>query len=424
VKTVLHVLAALFVQAIDWVTGASRTASDTPHAPIVRFVVKHPWMTATVGVTAIGIAAAVVVVSGVMPIRASSGHWPITERLLDFAKVQSVRTYSLGVQAPPLDDYALVVRGAAHYAVGCEPCHGSPDVRVPPVMAAMTPAPPALSGDRLTRWQPKHLFSIVKHGIKFTGMPGWPVQQRDDEVWAVVAFVARLSRMDRAEYRRLVQRDPPADARQLPVAGTLSPGTPSPRSSLQPPQAVREVCWRCHGVDGTGGEHAAFPSLAGQRAAYLHDALRAFADRTRFSGTMTEIAARLGEAEIREIAAYYEQLSARIAAPAADAAAFGRGETIATRGLPNREIPACVECHGPADVPRNPAYPRLAGQDSRYLMRQLELLKQRRRGGSPRVNLMHAVVDRLDVNDIRDVALYYASTGDDRPAVSEPAPAP
>ena len=391
-KTVLHLLAAFFVLAIDWVTGASRTASDTPHAPIVRFVVKHPWMTAAVGVTAIGVAAAVVLVSGVVPIRASSGHWPITERLLDFAKVQSVRTYSLGVQAPPLDDHALVVRGAAHYAVGCEPCHGSPDVRVPPVMAAMTPAPPALSGDRLTRWQPKHLFSIVKHGIKFTGMPGWPVQQRDDEVWAVVAFVARLSRMERAEYRRLVQRDPPD-------AGTL-----------QPPKAVREVCSRCHGVDGTGGDQAAFPSLAGQRAAYLHNALRAFAGRTRFSGTMTEIASRLDEAEIREIAAYYEQLSARIAAPAGDAAAFGRGETIATKGVPNRDIPACVECHGSADVPRNPAYPRLAGQHSRYLMQQLELLKQRRRGGSPRVNLMHAVVDHLDATDIRDVSLYYAST--------------
>jgi cytochrome c553 len=410
VKTLLHLLAALFVLAIDWVTGTSRAAADTPHAPLVRLVARHPWMTAAAAATAIGIGAAVVVASGIVPIRASSGHWPITAWLLDVAKVQSVKTYSLRVQTPSLDDAAMVVRGAAHYAIGCEPCHGSPDVPVPPVMAAMTPPPPALTGDQLTRWQPKHLFSIVKHGIKFTGMPPWPVQQRDDEVWAVVAFVSRLPRMERAEYRRLVQRDAAADAPRPQPAGDA--GRPVP-------QAVGAVCWRCHGADGTGRD-GAFPSLAGQRAGYLHDALRAFAERTRFSGTMSEMAARLGEAEIRDISAYYEQLAARAATPSSDGAAMRRGETIATRGVPDRNVPACIECHGPAEAPKDPAYPRLTGQHARYLTVQLELLKQRRRGGSVRVNLMHAVVDRLEATDIRDVALYFASANDDRSDMSQP----
>ena len=409
-KTALHLVAAFLVLAIDWLTGASR-AESTPRAPLVRVVVKHPWMTAGAAATFLAVGAAMVVVSGIVPIGASSGHWPITERLLDFAKVQSVKTHSLRVPSPPpLDDHAVIVRGAAHYAVGCEPCHGSPDVPVPPVMAAMTPPPPALTGERLTRWKPKHLFSIVKHGIKFTGMPAWPVPQRDDEVWAVVAFLVRMPTMGGAEYRRLAHRDP-ADTSlaQLPSAGTL-----------QPPQAVREVCWRCHGADGTGGQDGAFPSLAGQRAAYLHDALRAFAARTRFSGTMSEIAARLDAAEIQEIAGYYEQLASRMPTPSRDSSALARGGTIATGGVPDRRIPACVECHGPADVPKNPGYPRLAGQHARYVRQQLELLKQRRRGGSARVNLMHAVVDHLDVTDIQDVALYYASTGDDRTGGSQP----
>lgn len=413
-KTLLHLLAAFFVLALDWLAGGSRAASDTPHAPLVRLIARHPWMTAGAAATALGIGAAVVVASGVVPIRASSGHWPITAWLLDVAKVQSVKTYSLGVQTPPLDGDAMVVRGAAHYAVGCEPCHGSPDVPVLPVMAAMTPPPPALTGDHLTRWQPKHLFSIVKHGIKFTGMPAWPVQQRDDEVWAVVAFVSRLPRMEAAEYRRLIRRGSAADAaRPQPTLDATRPI----------PQAVGEVCWRCHGADGTGRD-GAFPSLAGQRAAYIHDALRAFADRRRFSGTMSDIASRLGDAEIRNIAAYYEQLSARVATPSSDAAAMRRGETIATRGVAARNIPACIECHGPAEAPKDPAYPRLTGQHARYLALQLELLKERRRGGSERVNLMHSVIDRLDVTDIRDVALYFASTNSDPLVPSQLVPPP
>jgi cytochrome c553 len=329
----------------------------------------------------------------------------VTAWLLDFAKLQSVKTHSLWIQPPALDDTALILRGAAHYAVGCEPCHGAPDAAVPPVMAAMTPPPPALTGERLTRWTPAQLFSIVKHGIKFTGMPAWPVQQRDDEIWAVAAFLARLPAIDGAEYRRLAYHDA--------VVNGSAPSLPASEGP-PPPRAVREVCWQCHGMDGTGRESGAFPSLAGQRAAYLHAALRAFAERTRFSGTMAEIAIRLGAADMQEIARYYEQLPVRTTAPASDSASRGRGRDIAIQGDPARGIPACVECHGPSDVPKNPAYPTLAGQHARYLALQLDLLKQRRRGGSPRVNLMHALVDHLEPRDIQDVARYYASlTSDD-----------
>lgn len=80
------------------------------------------------------------------------------------------------------------------------------------------------------------------------------------------------------------------------------------------------------------------------------------------------------------------------------------------RGVPDRDIPACVECHGPAATPKNPAYPVLGGQYADYLVLQLELLKDRRRGGSPYVRLMHAFVDRLTPDQIREVTQYFASS--------------
>jgi cytochrome c553 len=394
VKTLAHLAAAIVVLVTDWIIGGSRTA-PARHGPIVRLVTRHPWMTAAAVALFLGTGAALVVVSGVVPVRASSGHWPVTAWLLDFAKLQSVRTYSRGIDPPNLDDEALVLRGAAHYAIGCEPCHGGPDRPVPPGMTAMTPPPPELTGERLTRWTSPQLFSIVKHGIKLTGMPAWPVQQRDDEVWAVVAFLTRLRRMGSAEYRHLVGGAIGGDA--------ITPVATEGRA--EPPATVAAICSRCHGLDGTGRD-GAFPSLAGQRAPYLEAALRAFAGRSRLSATMSEIAARLNEGEMRDIAAFYEQLPRRV--PAASDAATGPGMTIATTGIPERDIPACVECHGPSGTPKNPAYPRLAGQHARYLVHQLELLKQRRRGGSPRVNLMHTIVDRLQPADIQNVARYYA----------------
>ena len=57
---------------------------------------------------------------------------------------------------------------------------------------------------QVSRWNPEELLYLVKHGIKFTGMPAWTALQRDDEVWAVVAFLRALPGMDADDYARLV----------------------------------------------------------------------------------------------------------------------------------------------------------------------------------------------------------------------------
>ena len=65
--------------------------------------------------------------------------------------------------------------------------------------------------------------------------------------------------------------------------------------------------------------------------------------------------------------------------------------------------------HGPGRIRRNPFYPVLAGQHAAYLALQLELFKQRRRGGTPYAHLMRTVTARLRPEQMRDVALYYQS---------------
>jgi cytochrome c553 len=92
--------------------------------------------------------------------------------------------------------------------------------------------------------------------------------------------------------------------------------------------------------------------------------------------------------------------------------ASARGAEIAARGIPARDIPPYAECHGPSAQPKSSQYPRLAGQHVRYLMSQLELLKEERRGGSPNVNLMQVFVHRLRQEEIRDAARYYAALAD------------
>jgi cytochrome c553 len=394
--TLVRVVAALGLVFVAWLLWGGRSRQESMRASIVRQAVKHPWL--TTGVMAAGaiVMAALVVLSGVVPIKASSGHWAITAAFLDFAKTRSVSTHSWGIRAPALDDATLVLKGAGHYETACASCHGGPGRSIPPVMTAMTPTPPELNEGRLARWSPEELFSIVKHGIKFTGMPGWPVQQRDDEIWAMVAFLRRLPALDAAAYRQLVYGDALHTTASDSALDTM-------------PATVRGLCSRCHGMNGAGRGAGAIPSIAGQRSAYVYASLQAFRGRRRFSAIMSEIAAKLNDDAIREVAAYYERLPAREPEGQRDEMAVSRGRTIATNGIPERDIPACIECHGPTAFPKNPAYPRLTSQHSGYLRSQLTLLQERRRGGTLNVNLMHAFVNRLQESEIRDAAEYYAA---------------
>jgi len=48
--------------------------------------------------------------SGIVPIKASSGHWAITEWFLHFAMRRSIATQSLGIESPALDEPGLVLK--------------------------------------------------------------------------------------------------------------------------------------------------------------------------------------------------------------------------------------------------------------------------------------------------------------------------
>jgi cytochrome c553 len=335
----------------------------------------------------LGLLGGLAMLSGIVPIKASSGHWAVTAWLLDFAKRRSVATHSLGVKPPPLEDRRLLLIGAGHYEGGCRPCHGAPGVRPPRIATRMTPPSPALGG-RVTRYEDAELFQIVRHGIKFTGMPAWPAEKRDDEVWAVVAFLRALPKLDRPAYDQLVQ-DP----------GVEAGGAPS---------VVARRCARCHGHDGLG--RGAFPRLAGQRVGYLTATLRAYARGYRYSGIMGPIAAELEEREIAAIGTWYAALPPAAGTPATDLA---RGEAIVRRGIADRRIPACSQCHGPraSGTPAHRSYPLLDAQHAAYLEQQLHLFTQGARGGAQYAELMHqAVTDHaLHGDEIKAVARYYAA---------------
>lgn len=223
--------------------------------------------------------------SGLYDVGATAGHSRLTSAILHYAMKRSVKLHAPR-KAPPLDDPRLILRGATHFQTGCAPCHGAPGVLPSIIENGATPPPPPLVGAAY-QFRSGELYWIVKHGIKMTAMPAWPAQQRDDEVWAMVAFLEKLPSLDAAGYERLALDSGDQHQPQL---------KPSLPSLAEPPLGVVASCVSCHGTDGRGRD-GAFPNIAGLDRDYVLDTLRAFADGSRPSGFMQAIAARLTDAE-------------------------------------------------------------------------------------------------------------------------------
>lgn len=352
----------------------------------------------TLALFALFAVAALVVVSGVVPVTASSGHFRVTAWLLHFAMQRSVATHAHGIEPPPLDDPRLVMLGAGHYEGGCRFCHGAPGTRLPAVPYAMTPRPPELA-PVVSEYDDAELFYIVKHGIKFTAMPAWPAHGRDDEVWAVVAFLRVMPKLSYEEYRALaIGDDALAHVKHV-------------------PEVVRERCARCHGIDGTGRGLTAFPKLAGQRAAYMREALAAYASGARQSGIMRPIAVGLGPDELRVAVAWY---ASQTPARSARTTSFAQLSAMARK---IEHLPLCVACHGPGEAPRHAAFPRLAGQEPHYLEQQLRLLRAERRGGGRYLPIMETVAHWLPDQALPQLARIYASLPPEPPTPEDVAEA-
>lgn len=275
--------------------------------------------------------------------------------------VGSAVTVVAGIVPPPLDNAAMIRRGAGHYDRVCANCHGSPERPERGSALRFTPPAPTLHlwlGER----PPESLFLTVKHGVAGTAMPPWPTTYRDDEVWDMVAFLTVLPALDAERYRSLVN-------------AAEAPSTASP---------LIAACARCHGDDGRGSPDGAFPRLDIQTPEYLFAALEAFRSGARASGFMQSVAVGLTDDELHAASQHF----------AGDGGEMNEDQHEGEALFAITPSP-CVACHGPPPV--RPQFPRLTGQYQPYVDLQLQLFTElgEQRGGTPFAALMHEVARSL-----------------------------
>ncbi len=294
-------------------------------------------------------------------VRGSSAMRDAVQLLSDDALMKTAAYYaSLDPPVPARSAPAAAAKSdplqaAKAAAAGCGGCHGDDGV-------SKTPGTPSLAG-----MDPKYLAAAMK---------AYKSGQRKNDVMG--SMVAALSDADIANlgvYYALQKPAPPPSTK---------PGDPAAG------KAASAACAGCHGDTGVATA-AGTPSLAGQDAEYLTEALAAYKRGERKDETMKPLAESLDQTGMRNLAAYF-------ATQKPQAAKVARPLTTA------EWVQRCDRCHGPNGNSTDPSLPALAAQRVDYLTKVLRAY----RTGERRSPQMAAMSDVLSEADIQGLAAYYA----------------
>ena len=239
-------------------------------------------------------------------------------------------------------------------AADCARCHGEDG-------NSQTPGTPSLAGQ-----QPRYFVAALQEYLAG--------ERKKSPMHAMLPGLGKLDMESLALY--FASQTPVK--RPAPSSGDAVAGEP-----------LTAVCGGCHGSHGVSTDTAT-PSLAGQDAQYLLDAIKAYRT-TRKRESMRAYVTGLSDKDIENITAFYSVQAAK---------ASERGQTI-VKDLTEK----CARCHNP-DVD-NPAMavPKINGQDRDYLVMALRAYRDDRRESTT----MHKMSLPYGDSIIESVASFYAS---------------
>jgi len=265
--------------------------------------------------------------------------------------------------------YVDAVEAGRTAAAACVGCHGETGV-------SMTRGTPNLAG-----LAPQYLVAAMKD---------YKSGRRQNDT--MKAMVAPLSDADMNHIALFFALQKAARA-QTPAEGDAVAG-----------KAAAVGCAGCHGDLGVSGNPAT-PSLAGQDWSYLVEALRSYKTSKRADETMKDLASPLGDAAMKNLAAFYSGLEPQ-------------RPNVSQPLTPEELAQKCDRCHGPSGNSTQVNIPALAGQRMGYLEAALRAYQT----GARRNSDMAAMAKPLSSDDINGIVAYY-SRQKARAVVFAPVPA-
>lgn len=194
--------------------------------------------------------------------------------------------------------------------------------------------------------------------------------------------------------------------------------SPVGAQNLERGKEINATCAGCHGEFGQGGKRGEYPRIGGQRAAHIADQLKSFRSRTRINLPMFPYTQEreMSDQDVEDVAAYLAGIELPTQWPEfkPDDDALTRLTAVdkvmiiprAPGDLDNGGKiyrKECAACHGKDGMGRG-KFPRLVGQYSNYLMKQMNAFVKGERSHDEVE--MRGILNTLKASDLQDVMAY------------------
>ena len=182
-------------------------------------------------------------------------------------------------------------------------------------------------------------------------------------------------------------------------------------------QTKAAACAACHGADGNSPAPT-FPKIAGLGEKYLLKQLHDIKSGDRQIPEMVGQLDNMSEQDLADIAAYFASQNIQISGSEAFSVMLNNGDNvdglalgrkIYRAGNASSGVPACMGCHSPTGQGNAPAgFPRLSGQYSEYVEKQLKAFRAGTRANDGESRIMRTAAKQLSDAEIKAVANYVA----------------
>jgi len=180
-------------------------------------------------------------------------------------------------------------------------------------------------------------------------------------------------------------------------------------------EAQAAICAGCHGADGNSPAPS-FPKIAGLGEKYLTEQLKLIQTNDRAIVEMTGLLDGKSEQDLKDLAAFFNSKTMQLsgAQPLEVKVNAGikvdglkLGARVFRAGNLETGVPACTGCHSPKGLGNDPAgYPRLSGQYSEYIAKQLRAYRAGDRTAGANSQIMRQVAEQMSDAEIDSVANY------------------
>lgn len=110
--------------------------------------------------------------------------------IANFALALSIPSEAKKLRNPLSSEPQVLAEARKHYKDHCAVCHAVDGGGKTTLSAGLSPEVPDLRAQHIQNLTDGEMFYIIKHGVRFTGMPGWDLG--DEHSWRLVALLRQL----------------------------------------------------------------------------------------------------------------------------------------------------------------------------------------------------------------------------------------